>query len=213
MMERKIITIGPKDALTIIDPQNDFVNQDGALYVAGVPGEPDNKAIIERIVALVQKPFGWLAFSKDEHPAENHIEFGLFGPHCVQRSDGAEIVDEIWQAIRSKWGGREIPGADRDLLIKGEDPALISYSIAFSPQFGEHIANLRQLGIERILVVGWAYTHCVGASASAYAGQGFETYVIRDCTRSVPPPYGDAKKMGQKLALYGVKLINFEEIG
>lgn len=195
------IVIGPQDALAVIDAQNDFVNPMGKLYVAGVSGEPDNRAIIARIRVLNEKPFGFRFSTRDMHPA-GHVEFAIFGEHCLQDSEGARYPFSLLDVLQVFNGE----------LIKGGNEAIISYSVVTSKGFGEHIARLRDEGIKRVHLTGWAYTHCVGESAIAYACQGFETFVIRDLTRSVPPPYGDPEKMRQKLELYGVKEIKMADV-
>jgi nicotinamidase-related amidase len=201
-MTKKIkIVKGEGNALGVIDGNNDFTHPKGALYVAGVDGEAKTVDIITRIRLLSMLKFDHVATTEDKHP-DQHVEHAIFGPHCVQGKWGQgyhKDIDDIYQ------------NADEN-LVKGEDPAIISYSISTSPQFAEHIAKLRKKGIKRIFLVGWAFTHCVGESAIAYAAQGFEVYVVRDATASVAPPYGDPDAMTKKLALYGVKLVNYQDI-
>lgn len=204
MAKKKKIVIGQTDALIIVDGQDDFIQKDGALYVAGVSGENDNEYILSKITReLFYKPFGYKILTADKHP-EVHVEHQIFGKHCVSRTNGQRLDIQLFVFNRQKMVD--------ELIEKGQHPEIISYSIVTSPQFSEHIANLRKKDIKRVFLVGWAYTHCVGESAIAYANQGFETYVIRDLTRSVPPPYGDPKKMKKKLALYGVKEIFLMDI-
>lgn len=202
MAEKIVIKKGEGNALAIIDGQNDFTRLDGALCVAGIEGEQDNYLIIKTIKALGKMPFDYLAVTEDKHPKEGHVEYGIFGKHCVTGSDGQKY--QMYLA--------DMYATADERLKKGMHPDLFSYSIVVSPQFAGHISNLRQRAIKRIFVTGWAFTHCVGESAIAYATQGFETYVVRDATRSVPPPYGDSEAMDKKLDLYGVKLINSDQI-
>lgn len=184
-----------KSALIVVDMQNDFVREDGALYVAGVRGEPSMNEVVGNINALIQMDFVRVVFTQDWHPI-GHVEFSVFGEHCVANTFGAEIFDGVK-------GAKDCQTVS--FLKKGRDPATVGFSVAMSDNFSAHINGLRHVGIKRILVAGLAYTHCVGETAISYAQQGFETYVILGATRSVPPPYGDHKKMDRKLALYGVK--------
>lgn len=204
-MGKFVIAKGGGDALVIIDPQNDFVRKKGALYVAGVPEDPTDDEAIRNVVRLANRSFDIRVVSYDHHPKDKHVEYDIFGgKHCVEGATGAKAVDEVREGTRRKYPWFHI--------IKGSDPSVISYSIVVSPDFGKFIGVLRERGIKRVLVAGWAYTHCVGESAIAIASQGFETFVVRDATRSVPPPYGDPEKMDQKLALYGVKLIRMRDV-
>lgn len=207
-MDKTKVTIGPEDALTLIDGQNDFILPTGALFVVGVEGETKNNEIIRRICALWPKFKNWRVTTEDYHPPKNqahaqkHVEYAIFGSHCIVDTEGQKYHHGLMQLYKQ---------ADQNLL-KGMDPDIIAYSLATSQFFGDHISNLRRQQIKRVFVVGWAFTHCVGESAIAYATQGFETYVIRDLTRSVPPPYGDPETMLKKLELYGVKLITSDQI-
>lgn len=190
----KIGENGNKDALVIIDAEVDFVNPGGKLYVSGVDGESSGDDVVFGIIELNKQPFDYRVTSEDEHPP-GHIEFDIFPPHCEKGKVGQEYVAVLDPVYES---------SDEN-LVKGDDVSIIAYSIATSKEFANHIGRLRAKGIKRIFVTGWAYTHCVGESAIAYASQGFETFVVRDLTRSVAPPYGDPEVMKQKLALYGVK--------
>ncbi len=202
-MGKFVIAKGGGDALIIIDPQNDFVRKDGALYVAGIPGELPNRQVIRNIKSLTWKPFDWKVVSADQHPVDQHVEYRIFrGKHCVVGTEGASFVKEL----------AFLGGLGWCVLTKGQEPGIISYSIVTSPGFPYFIDQMRLLEIKRVFVVGWAYTHCVGESAIAIASQGFETFVVRDATRSVPPPFGNPEAMDQKLTLYGVKKIYVEDI-
>jgi len=192
------IKIGKSDALVIIDAQKDFINSDGAHYVAGVNGEPTAQEVVDRIVRLARLSFGLIVTTQDKHPFDDHIEYQIFGgKHCTRLTDGQKYHQDLLDINERK----------SFAISKGMHPALVSYTVATSPAFGDSIAELRRNEIKRIFLCGWAYTHCVGESAIDYARQGFEVYVLRDVTRSVPPPYGNPDVMDEKLRLYGVKLV------
>lgn len=197
-MEEKII-IGERDALTIIDLQNDFTRPDSALFVKGVEGEATMEQIIKRVSRFIKMPFGRLVATQDSHP-DNHIEFSIFGKHCEMGEQEIDFITELDDVINC------------DFIIKGREKNVFSYAISTSKEFLWHIDDLRQDGIKRIFLCGLAYNYCVGESAIDYARQGFEVFVIRDATRSIPPPYGKSDNMTKKLELYGVKLINFDDL-
>lgn len=198
---KPLIIIGGTDTLVVVDMQNDFARPDGALYVAGIPGEVNDEQLVANILYLSNKSFGYRVTTEDCHP-EFHMEFEIFPKHCVGGTIGQKYVD-VLKGLYGEFGNH---------VFKGKHASVIAYSVAASDSFSTHIYLLRWSKIKRIFVVGLAYTHCVGESAIAYASQGFETYVVRDATRSVPPPYGDPDKMAQKLALYGVKEITMADI-
>jgi nicotinamidase/pyrazinamidase len=200
-MEEKKIIIGKGDVLLVVDTQNDFMLKKGKLFVAGVKGEPSMKEIIARIKSLWQKKFDLRITSEDEH-CSNHIEFSIFGEHCLVGTEGQKYHRSLRNVRRS---------ADWKMK-KGDNANIISYSVSTGSNFIFLIDDLREKGIERIFVIGLAYTHCAGESAIDLSMQGFETYLVRDVTRSVRPPYGDPIVMATKLKLYGVKEINFRDI-
>lgn len=197
-----IIKIGKGDALVVIDAQNDFVSQSGALYVSGIGCEPSSEYVLQAIIKLASLPFVYRATTEDDHPP-GHIEFSTFPPHCVCETSGQKYVFALEKMYEC---------ADEN-ITKGLDKETIGHSVVVSIDFPGHLSRLRVKEIKRIFVVGWAYTHCVGESAIAYASQGFEVYVVRDATRSVPPEHGgNPEVMKQKLALYGVKEITMADI-
>lgn len=196
----KIVICGT-DAYLVVDGEGDFALPDGKLYCAGVPGEVSEKKVIAKILDLNKRSFGYRAVTEDDHP-DGHIEFSVFGIHCASGTSGQLYLDELIGLYRN---------AD-ERLIKGDDIYVVGNSVGTSREFNAHVGRLRRLGIKRIFIVGWAYTHCVGESAIAYAQQWFDVYVVRDATRSVSPPHGDPEKMAQKLVLYGVKEITMADI-
>ena len=199
MAQKFKIQKGKGFALAVIDMQRDFL-PGGELPVDGVKGEPTAEVLIQRINMLMTAPFDHVMLSRDVHP-KDHIECLIIKPHCLLMSEGAELskdlrLPEVWEPV-----------------TKGCESSLISYSIAMGLDFAQHIRTLRAKQIKIMLVCGLAYNFCVGGSAVDYAIQGFETYVIRDATRSVPPPYGpDPEEMDRKLEAFGVKLIKFEDL-
>ena len=199
-MDKEKIVLGASDVVALIDLQKDFAREHLALFVAGVDGEPSMQVVLANNKKLAAMKPGLIAVSADAHPPK-HVEHAIFGPHCVICTEGVQFCEEI----------AEILDGPHAMLHKGGNPDLFSYSVATSDFWPIHIAELRCRGIKRVFVGGLAYTHCVGESAIAYACQGFEVYVVRDATRSVPPPHGDPEKMDKKLELYGVKLITMAD--
>jgi nicotinamidase-related amidase len=203
--KKEKIVIDKTDALVVVDMQKDFLLKTGALYVKGVGEEPSVEELICKIKKLSKLPFSFVVVSKDMHPG-NHIEFGTLDPYCVFGTEGVCLH-------------RKIEGAfSRNATIytnKGDYSDVVSLSIASSDQFSHQLGYLREKKVKRIFLTGVAYNFCVGESAIDYARQGFEVYVIRDATRSVPLPKGNlgsAENMDQKLKAYGVKLISFADI-
>lgn len=200
MEEQITIRQEENNALIIIDPQMDFVDENGALYVAGVPGENDNATIIRLIKRIDQLPWKHRAVTKDQHP-ENHIEFPDYGVHCWAGRQGESFQPDLQFFIEKA-----------EVYCKGTDPDIVALSIGNGVQFGDHVRKLRAEKIKKVFLCGWAYTHCVGESAIDYAKQNFEVFIVRDCTNSVITPFRDVETMDQKLELYNVKLITSDQL-
>lgn len=196
--ERIVIKKGGGDALVVIDMQRDFVDENGALHVGGVEGEASMKEVIDTIEEVLNLPFDHKTASKDSH-VDNHIEFELFGKHCPMGNTGEQFCDRLKELLKSD---------EVELVVKGMDKELTSYSVMTSHVFARHIATLREKGIKRVFLVGLALNYCVIESAVAYAIQGFEVCIVRDATRSVPPPYGDEEGVvATKAKAYKIKFI------
>jgi len=193
-----MITINKHDALAVIDMQKDFAFPDGALYVPGIQDEESIVNVIDNIVKLTRMPFGYQVITKDTHP-EVHIEHTIFPQHCISTTRGCELVDDIAHAMQPV-----------EVLLKGQEPNTIAYSVAMSLCFDAHLFRLRNKGINRVFVVGLAYDYCVGESAIAYKVQGFTTYVILGCTRCVDEY--TASIMDSKLKVYDVQFVTMKEI-
>ena len=69
---------------------------------------------------------------------------------------------------------------------------------------------LKELNIKKVYIVGLAYDFCVGYTAEDSAEEGFETFVIKDATRSVDPE--DESFMDERLEDAGVKIITVKDL-
>lgn len=84
-------------ALFVIDMQNDFAKKGGALYFDGAD------SIIPNVLNLIEeykKQNLPIIFTQDWHE-ENDKEFEIWPKHCIKNSYGAEIIDEIKEAIKN----------------------------------------------------------------------------------------------------------------
>lgn len=198
------MNIKPNSFVTVIDMQNDFVLPKGSLYVEGTPEEKDLYGNNEKLVIDIKKfieefqvktgTFNYIT-TEDSHFSDS-VEFNTFPTHCLYGSLGQQYSDRLI----------DIYNYAKLNIEKGLNSDIYSYSISTSSQFEDHIVQLRKMEIENIYIMGLAYNFCVGESAIAYACQGFNVYIIRKLTRSVPILKSIAK-MNYKLQLYGVEVI------
>jgi len=81
-----------KKALLIIDMLNDFIRKDGKLYI----GDGGGKIIlpIQKEMNKFRKEKNLVFYICDYH-RPNDNEFGLFPPHCLSGTEGANIIKEL----------------------------------------------------------------------------------------------------------------------
>lgn len=176
-----------RDALLIIDVQNDFC-PGGALAVAeGDAVVPIANALIARFehVVLTQDwhPPGHRSFASS-HPGRAPFEavelaYGtqtLWPDHCVQGSAGAAFHPAL-ETARAEL-----------VLRKGFRPGIDSYSA-----FRENdrttptglAGYLRERGFARVFLCGLATDYCVAYSALDARRLGFEAVVLLDACRAI----------------------------
>jgi nicotinamidase/pyrazinamidase len=203
-----------KDALIIVDVQNDFL-PGGALAVS----EGDQ---IIPVINLIQKKFDFVVATQDFHPADhksfaaNHegaavgelIEWQgnlqiLWPVHCVQETPGANFHKDL---NHHKW---------KAIIKKGINPNFDSYSGFFdnAHQIDTGMASyLRENGIERVFICGLALDYCVRFTAIDANELNFDTYLITDATRAVNMSPEDGKETLEDLEFGGIKLITSDDL-
>ena len=152
------------------------------------------------------------------------------GRHIVSKSFGLEDLKSYLAGVprqeQTLWPKHAVsgtPGAKlhpalrglrfQEIIFKGQDARCDSYS-AVRDNLGRPtglVGLLMESEIRRVFVDGLAYTHCVGWTALDLAAAGFETFVIRDATRSVPIP-GLEDEMTRQLLAAGVRLIDSDQL-
>jgi nicotinamidase/pyrazinamidase len=172
-----------KDALVIVDVQNDFC-PGGAL---GVQGGDEIVPVLNRYIeqfAAAQLP---IFLTRDWHPSRtSHFDdFGGVWPvHCVQDTAGAEFHPDLFRDSRMI------------LLSKGTAPDEDSYS-AFQArdEAGKTLAErLQEFGVKRIFVGGIATDYCVKHTVLDGLREGFSMVVLDDAIRGVNLQHDDSEK-------------------
>ncbi|MEN3186459.1 MAG: isochorismatase family cysteine hydrolase [Atribacterota bacterium] len=124
-------------ALLVIDMLNDFVTEQGVLFV----GPQVNGVIpfIQNVLARYRKSNDPVIYVCDAHHA-NDAEFRLFPPHCVEGTWGAQVID----SLRSHGGEIIIPKR------------------RFSAFFGTSLdITLREMEVRELEIVGVCTNICV----------------------------------------------------
>lgn len=162
---------GPRDALLVVDLQNDFC-EGGALAVNGgaalVPG-------INAEIEAARTAGALVVASRDWHPVD-HASFahrgGPWPVHCVQDTPGAAFHPDL-----------ALP-ADTVRVSK----ATAFDADAYSAFDGTGLAGyLRDKGIERVIVCGLALDVCVRATALDARREGFAVRLLEALCAAVDP--------------------------
>jgi nicotinamidase/pyrazinamidase len=181
----------PKQALIVVDVQNDFC-PGGALAVAHGDEvvEPLNKQIDEFLErgAPVYK-------SRDWHPATTkHFEAhgGTWPDHCVQNTKGAEfhpaLRDDPRITVVSKGLG------DTDCYSAFDETDLVS--------------QLREQGVEEVVVGGLATDYCVKNTVLDALKHGFKVKLLENATRAVDLQPGDGDRAIEEMRAAGAEIVS-----
>jgi nicotinamidase-related amidase len=160
----------------------DFHPQDHISFASNHPA-PNNK------------PFESTATISNPHNPDETQETQLWPDHCVQGTNGAELLPEL-----------DVGTVDH-IIEKGQDRRVEMYS-AFADPFRSpcvaksHLAKtLRDADITDVYVVGLAADYCVKYTALDSAKEGFKTWVVGEATKAVDPSslgavYSEYKTVG-----------------
>lgn len=225
-------------AILIVDPQLDFFPGDIVHLEPGALAVPDGTAIIGPIKRLLEKTDGLGVYlSQDWHP-EDTVHFkaggGIWPPHCVAGTEGADVHPFILDALVEHC--KEDIGRVR-AYRKGMDPKDDGGYSAFDA-VGEgridvdgmgnktwnHEANrplledLREDGVDTLIVCGLATDYCVKASVLDALEHGFRVQLFLDGIRAVNLQPEDGTKAIREMVESGAEMYTellggFHQIG
>lgn len=157
------VSVDPaRSALLVIDMQNDFVEQGGALVV------PDAAATVPRIAGLLERARAAgmrVAFSQDTHD-EGDPEWRIWGEHVRRDTWGWQIVDEL------------APRED-ELVIR---------KVRYDAFYGTHLDHfLRLWGVETVVICGTVANICVHYTAASAALRWYDVVIARDAVSALDP--------------------------
>lgn len=166
--------------------------------------------IVPLVNELLSLPFAVTIATKDFHP-QDHISFAsnhpppnnvpfvsmitinnplnpeekqetrLWPDHCVQGTNGSELLPEL-----------EVARVNH-IVEKGQDKRVEMYSAFADPFLDPTVSRsklaqiLRDAGVTDVYVAGLAADYCVKYTALDAHREGFKTWVIGDATRAVDP--------------------------
>jgi nicotinamidase/pyrazinamidase len=186
------VTVGPDDALIVVDVQHDFL-PGGALAVAG------GDRIFVPIDALAPR-FRRVYATRDWHPLDHSSYTHFGGPwpvHCVAGTRGAAFDARL-----------DLKKVDA-VIDKGVDRGTDGYS-GFAAT--ELASDLRAHGVRRVFVCGLATDYCVKATALDAHAAGFATIVVADASAAVDVQPGDEAQALSELRAAGIDVMQSEDI-
>ncbi len=164
-----------KNAILVIDMQNDFVLPSSPTHVAGAYA---TIPAISRFLEYGRKN-GWQIIYLKRIHRPSGVDAELFRRHffeeghpiCVPGSEGAEIVSQI----------------------KPEATDIEINKQRFSGFFGtDLLLVLRGLGVENIYITGTQYPNCIRSTAVDAMGYDYNTTVVTDCCSAATPEIAQA---------------------
>ncbi len=209
-----LTTLNRKDALLIVDLQNDFMEQ-GALAV-------NEASQVVPVANSLMPLFDIAIVTRDWHPA-NHSSFAANHPWRkpgqVIDQDGIEQI--LWpiHCVQDSFGAAFHKDFDHtkaeQVFYKGTDPKIDSYSAFYdnARQRSTGLADyLRLREVESVYIMGLATDFCVRYSVSDALKEGFEVYVIEDGCRGVNLKAGDDREALEVMQQEGAKTILSSQI-
>jgi nicotinamidase/pyrazinamidase len=205
---RETLAIGERDALLVVDIQNDFC-PGGSLAV------PRGDEVVPLINSLAAK-FPHVVLTQDWHP-RGHLSFAsshagkqafqtievaygtqvLWPDHCVQGTSGAAFRTDL-----------NIAHAEL-VLRKGYHREIDSYSAFFENDRTTKTGlagYLRERGFTRVFLAGLAFDFCVRYSAEDARREDFEVVVFEDACRSIDVD-GSAAATRKQFQTLGIRCI------
>ncbi|KAI1765636.1 pyrazinamidase/nicotinamidase [Hypoxylon sp. FL1150] len=216
--------VGFRPALIVVDLQEDFCPPNGSLAVA------NGRDITPSINALLASPFVIKIATKDWHPRD-HISFAanhegkapftdfvtivnpynesetyesrLWPIHCVQGTSGGELIPELH-------------AGQLDLVLeKGTDARVEMYSPFYDPFTSPRVCDsglaqtLREKQVTDVYVVGLAADFCVKNAVIDAAKEGFNTFLVEECTRAVDT--STWPKCKKEIEASGAKVVSMDD--
>lgn len=185
-----------KDALVIVDVQNDFC-PGGSL---AVPTGDEVARTMTRTAAAFSARGGRVFATQDWHPA-GHSSFvesgGPWPPHCVQGSRGSELHPDL-----------HLPDGYVNIK-KGSDPEVDAYSGFLDSDLEE---QLKAAGVARVFVGGLATDYCVLNTVLDARRIGFETYLLSDGIGAVDVEDGDGERAIGQMVNAGAISVTVSEV-
>jgi len=158
----EVVLPAGRTAVLVVDMQNDFVHERGALVVPAAAATVDP---IRRLLRRARAAGVPVVYTQDWH-APDDAEFRIWPPHCVAGTWGAEVVDP--------------------LAPRPEEARI--HKTTYDPFFRTDLdALLAGRGVENLVVVGTVANICVLHAAASAALRGIRPVVPQDGVSALAP--------------------------
>lgn len=187
----EIPALSARDALLIVDVQNDFL-PGGALAVPGGDAviEPLNAWIARFSVAGLP-----IVATRDWHPPDHcsfHAQGGPWPPHCVAGTAGAEFAARL-ALPPDAWRIDKATRRDQE-----------AYSGFAGTDLDE---RLRAHGVDRLFVGGLATDYCVKNTVLDARALGYRVVVLAEAIRAVEVQAGDGERAIAEMQAAGAEIL------
>lgn len=190
------LTLGPGDALIVVDMQNDFLPGGSLAVLRGDEVVP----VLNRYLAAFAAKSLPIYATRDWHPV-NHCSFkaqgGPWPPHCVADSVGAQFAP-----------GLKLP-PQTTAISKANTPDKDAYSGFEGTDLNR---RLRAQGARRVFVGGLATDYCVLNTVRDARRLGYETYLLIDAVRAVNVKPDDGRNAEDEMRRLGAQLLGLDKL-
>jgi nicotinamidase/pyrazinamidase len=186
----------PKQALIVVDVQNDFC-PGGTLAVAH--GDEVVAPLNQEIDKFLERGDP-VYLSRDWHqPKTKHFaDYGGTWPvHCVQDTPGAEFHPALRTDRRLKIVSKGL--GDTDCYSAFDETDLAS--------------QLRQQGVEEVVVGGLATDYCVKNTVLDAIRNGFKVKALKNAMRAVDLKPGDGERALEEMRAAGADIVSTDDTG
>ncbi|MGC9258292.1 isochorismatase family protein [Desulfurella sp.] len=189
------VSITSKDALILVDIQNDFCV--GSL---AVPNACDIINSANSYIEFFEKNNRPVFATRDWHP-KNHSSFKEFGGiwpiHCIQNTDGSMFY-------------KDLKLTDETIVIsKGTNPDKDAYSGFDGTDLNEKLNNLN---IRRLFIGGLATDYCVKATILDALSFNYTTFFLHDASKAVNLKPDDEALSINEMLKAGAILIDLNDL-
>ncbi|MEM9459232.1 MAG: cysteine hydrolase [Myxococcota bacterium] len=192
-LPRPTVTLDPSGvALVVIDPQNDFLSEQGVAW--GVVGESvtENGTVenIERLFAAAKEHDVAVFVSPHYYYPHDHgwkfegaLERLMHDIHMFDRK--GPLNTEGFTGSGADWLPRLKP------FIEDGRTVVTSPHKVYGPETNDLVLQLRKAGIRQVLLAGMSANLCVESHMRELVEQGFEVVVVADATAGAKLPEYD----------------------